>query len=65
VLLSVLPTKAANILVMHNREQINAQIPHLLDQKLLMLRSGSFSEWGSDHVVYFVAKKGCQYVGYG
>jgi hypothetical protein len=32
---SVLPTKAANILVMHNSKQINFQLPDLKVQKLL------------------------------
>jgi len=35
---SLLPMKAANMLVMHNSEQISAQIPYLQDRKLLMLR---------------------------
>ena len=37
-LLSVLPIKTANTVVLHGSDQINIELPYLQDQKSLMLR---------------------------
>jgi len=58
--LSLSPTKAANISVMQNSEQITFEIPYLQDQKSLTLHWRSF--WGdcSDVVASIFASKGGQ-----
>jgi len=46
-----------------NQSPLRLHMMH--SQKSLTLRWRSFSEWGSDRVVYCFAKEGCQYIGYG
>jgi len=58
------PVKAANILVMHDSEQIGFQLPFIKDWKLLMLSLHSFSEWGRDRVALSFAYNGWHYVVY-
>ena len=46
-----------------NQSPLRLHMMH--SQKLWTLRWRSFSEWSSDRVVYYFAKEGCQYIGYG
>jgi len=64
VSLSVCLMKAATRLVMHNSEQITAQIPDLHYQISLTLCWRSISEHGRNCAAFCFAYKGCQYVGY-
>jgi len=57
--------KAANTSFMNGCNQSSPRLPKMDTEKLLMLCWRSFSEWGSDCVVYSFAQKGCQCVGYG
>jgi len=61
----LLTRKTSNTSFINSCNQSPLRLHKMHSQKLLTLRWRSFSEWGSDCVVYCFAKKGCQYVGYG
>jgi len=63
--LSLLPIKAAKMLIMDNSKQIASHLASLQDHESLTLCWRSFSEWGCYHVAFSFASKGCQYIGYG
>jgi len=50
---------------MNGCNQSPVRLPKMHRQKSLTLHRRSFSEWGSDHVIYSFPKKVCHYVGYG
>jgi len=57
--------KAANTSFMNGYNQSALRLPKMHCQKLLMFRWSSFSEGGSDRVVYSFAKQNHQYAHYG
>jgi len=65
VSLLLLTWKAANTSFMNGCNQSPLGLHKMHSQKSLTLHWRSFSEWDNHRVVYSVAKKGCQYVGYG
>jgi len=64
VLLSPFTIKVVNTSVMHNNDQVTAELPYLQDHKLLMLCWRSRLEWGGDRVAISIANNSCQYVRY-
>jgi len=59
-----LAINAGNMSVVPNSNQITIQLPYLQQQKSLMLRWSSFSEWGCHRIANLFAYKLCQYIGY-
>ena len=55
-----LPRMAASMMLMDSRDHVALQVPYLLDKQSLILRGRSFSQWGSDRVLNFFPKNGCQ-----
>jgi len=62
--LTILPTKAASTTSMGQYCSIAVGLCKMQHHKSLIFRWRSFSERGSDCVVFCFAYKGCQYVGY-
>jgi len=65
MLLLFLTWKTANTWFRNVCNQSPLRLPEMYRQKLLTLCWRTFSEWGSDRVVYSCSKKGCQDVSYG
>jgi len=65
MMLLFLTWKAANTSFMNGCNHSPLRLPKMHSQNSLTFCWPSFSEWGSDLIVYSFARKGCQYVGYG
>jgi len=64
VLLSLLPTKVANTLIIFKNDQINYLLPELQDRKLLMDHRHSFLRDSSNVITTIFAHKAGQYFHY-
>jgi len=64
VLLSLLPIKAANTLIIYKNNQITYLLPELQDRKLLMHHHHSFLRDSSNVVTSIFAHKAGQYFHY-
>ena len=64
LLVALSPIQAANMSVIHTRDQITVQLPYLEDHKSLMLFWWSVLDWSADCLAVSVAYKRCQYIGY-
>ena len=59
MMLIFLTWKAANTSFGNGCNPLRLRLPNMQSQKSLTLRWRSFSQWGSDHVGYYFAKKEC------
>ena len=59
---TLLPRKAANMLVIDCTNHVTIQLPYLQIQKLLTLHWHSFSGWGREHDAIIFGMEGSQYL---